>query len=383
MNILAMLTGNPAAATAYNSGLSPEANAFVGARPAAPKVETFQRPKGLRNTIGQIADALAVLGGQTPAYSTALSQQEATFVKKQKENVIGAYLANPRDAEAAAMAARVAPAEYVEVLKLTKPSSTGSMPREVVIANMIEDPNTPPNVRNRLIELASRPETRPQMLATERGYVPAAEAEGLAPYRAPPAPAAPPNWQTVQDANGNYVQVNPQTGQTRPLNLQAPPKGASGGRPAKEDQTAPEVVLPLISQARGLLKRASGSGVSSAANKALQFVGVSTDATKANEALGVIGGRLTATSPRFEGPQGVLDVKLYEKMAGRVADDTLPVNDRLAALKELETIVNRNRTRRAGGGGATGGTTVSAGGKTYTFPNAQAAAEFKRRAGIQ
>jgi hypothetical protein len=222
------------------------------------------------------------------------------------------------------------------------------------------------------------------MLATERGYVPAAEAEGLAPYRAPPAPEAPVKWDTIQDANGNYVQVNPLTGQKRPLDLQAPPKAAGGGRPAEEDQTAPEVVLPLISQARSLLQRASGSGVASAANKGLQFFGVSTDATKANEALGVIGGRLTATSPRFEGPQGVLDVKLYEKMAGRVADDTLPVPDRMAALKELETIVQRNRTRRASGGGATtGGATVSAGGKTYSFPNAQAAAEFKRRAGIQ
>jgi hypothetical protein len=45
--------------------------------------------------------------------------------------------------------------------------------------------------------------------------------------------------------------------------------------------------------------------------------------------------------PRFEGPQGVLDVKLYERAAGDIANANLPVEDRLAALEQIKNMYKR------------------------------------------
>lgn len=50
------------------------------------------------------------------------------------------------------------------------------------------------------------------------------------------------NWQTVQTDQG-LVQVNPRTGQTRPLGLQAPPRATGSGRPITEGQAKMQVAL--------------------------------------------------------------------------------------------------------------------------------------------
>ncbi len=237
MNILAMLAGNPAAATSYNPGLSPEANAFVGARPAAPKVETFQRPKGLRNTIGQIADALAVLGGQTPAYSTALSQQEATFVKKQKENALGAYLANPTDPEAQRQFQTVAPAEYVEVLtKLTpKPQNPGSRsPFQVAYDDALAAGMTPQQAQAEGIRVARAIGVQPRYLSGAGDqYAVGPDGQptplGIGVNRAPPAPPTP-SFAPQVLANGNIGAFDQRTGQIVDTGVPAAPKG--GAKPA-------------------------------------------------------------------------------------------------------------------------------------------------------
>jgi hypothetical protein len=63
--------------------------------------------------------------------------------------------------------------------------------------------------------------------------------------------------------------------------------------------------------------------------------------SKADTQLELLAPKLTMLQPRFEGPQGVLDVKLYEAMAGRLADTSLPYEDRLAALEQLKNIYKR------------------------------------------
>jgi hypothetical protein len=63
--------------------------------------------------------------------------------------------------------------------------------------------------------------------------------------------------------------------------------------------------------------------------------------SKADTQLDLLAPKLTMLQPRFEGPQGVLDVKIYESMAGRLADSTLPYEDRLAALEQLKNIYKR------------------------------------------
>ena len=66
-----------------------------------------------------------------------------------------------------------------------------------------------------------------------------------------------------------------------------------------------------------------------------QFFGQGGETSKADQRLNMIAGALTMTQPRFEGPQGVLDVKLYEKQAGDLGNPNLPIETRLAAVQQM------------------------------------------------
>ena len=61
--------------------------------------------------------------------------------------------------------------------------------------------------------------------------------------------------------------------------------------------------------------------------------------------LKVIGGALVLAIPRMEGPQSDADSKLYREMAGKVGDETVTIQRRLAALDEVEKIYSKyNKT---------------------------------------
>ena len=61
--------------------------------------------------------------------------------------------------------------------------------------------------------------------------------------------------------------------------------------------------------------------------------------------LKVIGGALVLAMPRMEGPQSDADTKLYREMAGKVGDETVSIQRRLAALDEVEKIYSKyNKT---------------------------------------
>lgn len=60
-------------------------------------------------------------------------------------------------------------------------------------------------------------------------------------------------------------------------------------------------------------------------------------ATQADQ-LKSIGGALVSKVPRMEGPQSDKDVMLYREMAGRIGDDTIPIDRRLAALQTVRQL---------------------------------------------
>jgi hypothetical protein len=61
--------------------------------------------------------------------------------------------------------------------------------------------------------------------------------------------------------------------------------------------------------------------------------------------LKVIGGAMVMAMPRMEGPQSDADVRLYREMAGRVGDETVSIQRRLAALDEVEKLYSKyNKT---------------------------------------
>lgn len=93
----------------------------------------------------------------------------------------------------------------------------------------------------------------------------------------------------------------------------------------------------LLKDASGILNTGSPSSgmLESMATGTKRFFGQGGETSASDQRLNMIAGALTMTQPRFEGPQGVLDVKLYEKQAGDLGNPNLPIADRLAAVQQM------------------------------------------------
>ena len=102
--------------------------------------------------------------------------------------------------------------------------------------------------------------------------------------------------------------------------------------------------MGLIAEARRLLPMATGGGLAAISDKAQGFFGRSTEGAQANAALKTIAGQLTAKQPRMEGPQSDRDVQMYKEMAGDVANENLPIENRIAALNQMERLQGKYAT---------------------------------------
>lgn len=97
----------------------------------------------------------------------------------------------------------------------------------------------------------------------------------------------------------------------------------------------------FIKQANTLLNDASGGLAGTAWSGAKRVAGYSDKTTQANEQLKLISGWMVSNVPRMEGPQSEFDVKNYMEMAAKVGDSMTPVEDRRAALKQLEALQSK------------------------------------------
>jgi hypothetical protein len=97
----------------------------------------------------------------------------------------------------------------------------------------------------------------------------------------------------------------------------------------------------LMKQAGSIL--ATGAPSSGALSNALTAAGEALNLpfgarkqeSEADAQLKMISGALTMKQPRFEGPQGVLDVTLYQKLAGDLGNANIPVESRLATMRRM------------------------------------------------
>ena len=97
--------------------------------------------------------------------------------------------------------------------------------------------------------------------------------------------------------------------------------------------------LDLLTQAESLLNNgATGGLLAAGGDRAAALFNRSTEGARATASLQTIAGQLTSKMPRMEGPQSNVDVKLYQQMAGDLANDTLPVQTRMAALQQLRQL---------------------------------------------
>jgi hypothetical protein len=332
----------------------------------------------LGKAVGTVGDILAAIGGRSPVYESTMQGRENAYnqsmEKQQFQNVFRNFVENPNDPMVQANLAEVNPDAFLKVAPQNKvvgdsvvrmgafgtPEVTlagagagGSQPREVVIAKMLADPNTSPEVKARLEGMTAPPAPKPVYRATPGGgtavIAPDGRVQEIIPGRAPAPRGAPQrqykasDFQIIKTAEGQ-MRVNKITGEMFPV----------GSAPTSDSSA-------LVSEARQLLPVATSGGLPAAAATAQSFVGIGTKAMEADERLNVIGARLVATVPRFEGPQSDKDTALYRQAAADVANPAKPRNVRLAALKTLEGLQQRAVARRPGAAPAQGG------GKTIRF----------------
>lgn len=96
--------------------------------------------------------------------------------------------------------------------------------------------------------------------------------------------------------------------------------------------------LDLLNEAEKLLPKATESLVGTGWDAFMGAFGKSTGGAEATAQLKTIQGQLVAKMPRMEGPQSNYDVKLYQEMAGQLADSTIPMERRQAALQTIRKL---------------------------------------------
>jgi hypothetical protein len=87
----------------------------------------------------------------------------------------------------------------------------------------------------------------------------------------------------------------------------------------------------------------SSGGLQNVATTVGEFVGFGGKASQADATLKILGERLTAQVPRFEGPQSDKDTASYKEASGQLANENLPVATRKAAA---QTVVRLMKARK-------------------------------------
>jgi hypothetical protein len=146
---------------------------------------------------------------------------------------------------------------------------------------------------------------------------------------------------TIQnDASGQAVYV-PDTPGAQALDMQGRPTtykpALSPDQAKRQEKLEKQQDIPnLIKEAKLLLPKATGSGLGAARDIAAATFGQSTEGAQNLASLKAIQAGLILKMPRLEGPQGVLDLKLYEAAAGDIGNPFVPAATKLKALETLE-----------------------------------------------
>lgn len=122
----------------------------------------------------------------------------------------------------------------------------------------------------------------------------------------------------------------------------------------KKEKSAGEMIA-AVRRARQLLQEGpTASGIGDLVDKGASFFGESTKGAEVAAKLDIIAGDLKNNVPRMEGPQSDGDRIDYSIQAGRAADRSVPVKQRLAAMDEVEKLQMKYAKLNGGSPGAEG-----------------------------
>ena len=146
---------------------------------------------------------------------------------------------------------------------------------------------------------------------------------------------------------------------TAPSNMGAGEVRSAMPSTARKDATE---ALQLIQSAREIIPKSTGSYIGTGIDQTARLFGASTGGDTAAAQLKALEGALVSKMPKMSGPQSDKDVLLYKQMAGEIGDPTIPGSRKLAALKVIEEIQQRQAGGATGASGTWGAPTTPAAG---------------------
>lgn len=136
---------------------------------------------------------------------------------------------------------------------------------------------------------------------------------------------------------GKGIRVIGEDGQ--PIKVQPKGQGNLTAQNAQREETQRlqrvDAILPEIEK---ILPGATSSYIGAGADTLGRVVGYSTEGAKATAQLKTLAGQLVSLMPKMSGPQSDKDVAMYREMAGNLADDTQPIQARMAALQTIKAL---------------------------------------------
>jgi hypothetical protein len=145
------------------------------------------------------------------------------------------------------------------------------------------------------------------------------------------------------DINKAAAISNIETGAVVERERLKPPAAEQGKQTASDikNQRFADSTYDMVKPLADLIRQSTGSGIGTGVDKLAALIGASSTGAEAIAQLDLLTYPLVSNVPRFEGPQGVRDVELYERAAGRLNDSTQPVKVRLAALNAMVTMLKK------------------------------------------
>lgn len=156
---------------------------------------------------------------------------------------------------------------------------------------------------------------------------------------------------TGVDGNQYIVHVDGSLALLRDSNgapIKAAPKGGTQTTSQADEKQRIQRIDAILPEIEKILPNATHSWLGKGLDALGTTVGVSTSGAQASAQLKTLSGQLVSLMPKMSGPQSDKDVAMYKEMAGNLADDTLPINTRLAALKTIQNLNNKYRTMSGG-----------------------------------
>lgn len=147
----------------------------------------------------------------------------------------------------------------------------------------------------------------------------------------------PARWDNSMDG-GRTLAAEAKSAQVQTAAQIAESKLGAGKNSPQFEATRQKKLKAALELAKPLLNGSTHSYIGTGADHAARAFGWATDGSVNTSKLQTLSGQLVALMPHMEGPQSDKDVQMYQQMAGDLANPTLPVENRMAALSAIKEL---------------------------------------------